>query len=201
MSRLGQAIFEQSFDFIDEVITTEVEICLKLNDNYDVSKIQLLENIESEFSQTTEHLKMPVYFSDHPDWLEIERISGLRKNDFVDKLIQNTFSIAMLGFLPGFLYLNGLPAELHIPRKGKPSKHIESNSLAIGDKYLGTYSLGSPGGWHVLGKMACSLLQIAKLPPILIKPNSTIELLAVSKKEYEKILESSLNILQYNGQS
>ena len=63
------------------------------------------------------------------------------------------YRVAMLGFLPGFAYLRGLPEELHVPRRA-PRPRVPSGSVAIAAEYSGVYPFASPGGWHLLGRAA-----------------------------------------------
>jgi KipI family sensor histidine kinase inhibitor len=61
------------------------------------------------------------------------------------------YEVAMLGFLPGFAYLRGLPAELVLPRRA-PRPRVPPGSVAIAAEYTGIYPFASPGGWHLLGR-------------------------------------------------
>ena len=63
LSKVGAAIFQQDFDFIEEVIVTEVEICLKLKRGFDNSKLVQLQSIQQ--ISTTQHTvhKLPIYFT------------------------------------------------------------------------------------------------------------------------------------------
>jgi len=61
------------------------------------------------------------------------------------------YRVAMLGFLPGFAYLRGLPRELCLPRRA-PRPRVPANSVAIAAEYGGVYPFPSPGGWHLLGR-------------------------------------------------
>lgn len=75
--------------------------------------------------------------------LSIEEVIGIHTNA--------TYRVRLLGFAPGFPYLDGLDPILHEPRKATPSPRIEAGSVAIGGHHAGVYSIASPGGWHVLG--------------------------------------------------
>lgn len=71
-----------------------------------------------------------------------------------------TYSVYMVGFLPGFPYLGSLPEELQVPRKDKPTLRVKAGSVAIAGKQTGIYSQDSPGGWHVLGKTDIKLFDV-----------------------------------------
>ena len=199
MAELGKSIFQKGFSFIDEVIVTEVEICLKLNQNFNPSQTDLLFSDKSESITTSQTFKLPIYFSDHPDWEVLEEKSGHSKNEIISKLTSTNFSIAMFGFLPGFIYFDGLESSLQIPRKSTPAKYVKANSLAIGGKYLGLYSIASPGGWYVVGYTPIPVLQIPNLPPVVLNLGDTIILQSIEKLEYERLLEENISLTQYNS--
>ena len=197
LAKIGKALFQRKFEFVDEVIVTEMEICLKLNAHFTPSKIELLNQIEQHQSTAPCTYKLPIYFDVHEDWEQVQRVTGFQKEEIISKLIALDFSIAMFGFLPGFLYLSGLNPSLHVPRKRVPSKYVSANSLAIGGRYLGLYSLDSPGGWHVIGKTPLSLLEMQELPPLALNLGDKIKLHAIDKSEYEHLLQQQLSLKAY----
>ena len=199
LAKIGKAIFHRNFEFIDEVIVTEAEICLKLNALFLASNIDLLKDIEQEHAQTNISYKLPVYFGEHEDWHQVELIAGFSKQEVISKLVSSELSIAMFGFLPGFIYISGLAPSLHIPRKTVPAKYVEANSIALGGKYLGLYSLNSPGGWHVIGKLPIPILQIPQIPPVPLNPGDKIRLEAISEQEYESLLQQNISLKEYNA--
>jgi len=73
----------------------------------------------------------------------------------VDRVIElhcaPIYTVRMMGFSPGFPYLEGLDSRLHLPRRASPRNHIEPGTVAIGGSHAGIYSVASPGGWHLLG--------------------------------------------------
>jgi KipI family sensor histidine kinase inhibitor len=68
----------------------------------------------------------------------------------------------MMGFAPGFPYLDGLNERLHLERKASPHDRIQPGSVAIGGSHAGIYSVASPGGWHLLGRTDLMLFQPEK---------------------------------------
>ncbi|MGB1121521.1 MAG: carboxyltransferase domain-containing protein, partial [Saprospiraceae bacterium] len=171
-----KAIFEQNFDFVTEVIITEKEVCVQLNDLFEVEKLDLFHNLQFTKKGTSKTYELPVYFTNHEDWKRVEAVTGFSKKAIIEKLVSTEFSIAMFGFLPGFLYLDGLDESLHVPRKAVPSKYVEANSIAIGGQYLGLYSVESPGGWNVIGKVDVSILDLSSIPPVKMNLGDKIKL-------------------------
>jgi len=199
LSLIGETILNNNFDFIDEVIATEQEICLKTNKNFIFSKLAQFNQLIFKSDHQKRTIKIPIYFKEHNDWQTIMEHTSFTKSAIITKLKSLNFSVAMFGFLPGFVYLNGLPNELHVPRKNTPAKYIKANSLAIGGPYLGIYSLPSPGGWNIIGQLACSVINIPNLPPVQINNNDELIITQISESTYHSIIDKEINLMQYNG--
>jgi inhibitor of KinA len=97
------------------------------------------------------------------------------------------YRIHFFGFLPGFMYLNGLDPQLHCPRKSVPDRKIDPGSVAIGGAQTGIYPTESPGGWHVIGKTPIPLFDQNLIPPVFAKPGEQIRFYQISKNEFNQI--------------
>ncbi len=199
LAEIGRSIFSEKLDFVDEVIVTPIEICLKLNDNFEESKIELLQKIQQKENTKSKTYQLPIYFNDHEDWEKVKSVTGFSKKEIIEKLVATKFSIAMFGFLPGFIYLEGLDPSLHVPRKTIPAKYVQAKSLALGGKYVGLYSIDSPGGWHVIGQIPISILKISQLPPLKMNVGDQIILHPIDEMEFENILKKQISLKEYNG--
>lgn len=103
------------------------------------------------------------------------------------------YTVYGIGFLPGFLYLGGLPNELEFPRKRNPRANIEKGSVAIGGNQTGIYPQNSPGGWNIIGKTPISIFDINKVNPIEIEPGDELKFYSISLKEFQEIQENFNN--------
>ena len=204
LGRLGQYIFDAHFPFIKEVISTEVEICLQLDKSFKKSDIIHLINMaqakikSNTISKSAKTYNLPICFNNDTDWRLIEEHTQLNRESYISQLLNIKFELAMYGFLPGFLYLTGLPSKLHCPRKAVPSKVVAPNSLAVGAQYLGLYSLPSPAGWNIIGSSPFSINNIPNLPPNLLRIGDKIKLISIEKEELTELYNSNQNILTYN---
>ncbi|MEZ5843105.1 MAG: 5-oxoprolinase subunit PxpB [Hyphomicrobiaceae bacterium] len=66
-----------------------------------------------------------------------------------------TYTVYMLGFLPGFAYLGGLPEGLAAPRRATPRQRVPAGSVAIGGAQTAIWPIDGPCGWHVIGSTPC----------------------------------------------
>jgi KipI family sensor histidine kinase inhibitor len=194
LGRIGRAIFLRKLEFVEEVIVTEAEVLLKLNPRFSPSQLSLLEALEIPPATDAQTFHLPVYFEVGSDWDIVLEQTGLGKAELIERLCGAQYSVAMLGFLPGFAYLDGLPAELQVPRKAVPEKHVEVGSVAIGGKYLGLYALESPGGWNVIGKTPLRILQIPHLPPVPFLPGDQFRIQPIDAAEFERLQASETTL-------
>lgn len=100
--------------------------------------------------------QVPVVY-DGPDLEAVARKVGLSVDEVITLHREPIYTVRMMGFAPGFPYLDGLDVRLQIPRKEVPVKRIEPGTVAIGGPHAGIYSVASPGGWHLLGRTPLEL--------------------------------------------
>ena len=63
-----------------------------------------------------------------------------------------TYVVFMLGFMPGFPYLGGLPERIATPRLATPRTLVPAGSVGIAGAQTGIYPTESPGGWRLIGR-------------------------------------------------
>lgn len=195
---LAHKIHESRFAFVEEVIHTETEILIKLNQFFDYSSMHQISQLRFNASARSKKHRWPVYF-EGPDWERVCASSGLEKEDYINRISGKEYQVSMRGFLPGFVYARSLDQSLRVPRKQGPSKRVAAGSLAIAEDYLGIYSMESPGGWNIIGQMPCSILNFPHLPPVFLNPGDKIELESISGNRYTELMDQKLTIAEYNG--
>ncbi len=98
-------------------------------------------------------LILPVIY-DGPDLDAVARAAQLSVADVISLHASALYTVDTLGFAPGFAYMTGLPARLHLPRRATPRTRVPAGSLAIAAGHTAVYPFDSPGGWHLLGRLA-----------------------------------------------
>lgn len=138
-------------------------------------------------SQTWE---IPVcYDSDYgPDLGSLAIAHRLTVNRLIELHSSVTYRLHFFGFLPGFPYLNGLPEQLHTPRKSVPDRMVAAGSVAIGGRQTGIYPQESPGGWHVIGRSPVVLFDLKKNPPVWASPGDLLKFVPIDSDMMEKLL-------------
>ncbi|GAA5481360.1 5-oxoprolinase subunit PxpB [Haloferula sargassicola] len=114
------------------------------------------------------------------DLEEVARRLGLGVDEVITRHSAAGFTVATVGFAPGFPYLAGLPQDLRLPRKETPLM-VEAGSVAIAAGQAGIYPIASPAGWWVLGKTAVPMFDAAAPEPGLLRPGDRVRFVAVDE--------------------
>ena len=143
-------------------------------------------------SLTSQVWEIPVcYHSDYgPELGTVAMSHRLTVNQLISLHSSVTYRLHFFGFLPGFFYLNGLPEEIHTPRKAVPERTVVAGSVAIGGSQTGIYPNESPAGWHVIGRTPIQLFDVNRTPPVWALPGDQIKFVQIDSDEMEKMLET-----------
>lgn len=116
---------------------------------------------------------------------------GMSPEAVIECHTQARYSVAMLGFAPGFPYLIGLDPRLHLPRRSDPRQSVPAGSVAIGGAQTGIYPRPLPGGWHLIGTTPLRLFDPEVSPPCLLAPAEQVRFRRISEAEFETAMASS----------
>jgi UPF0271 protein len=86
-----------------------------------------------------------------PDLAEVAAEVGMSTEEVVALHANRTYTVAVMGFMPGFAYLRGLDSRLLVARRANPRPRIAPLSVGVAGPYTGVYPFASPGGWNLLG--------------------------------------------------
>mmetsp|Transcript_28100 Transcript_28100/g.43264 ORF Transcript_28100/g.43264 Transcript_28100/m.43264 type:complete len:178 (-) Transcript_28100:498-1031(-) len=75
----------------------------------------------------------------------VAKTVGVSVEDIIEMHTSPIYTVRMMGFSPGFPYLDGLDACLHLERRASPRLRIKPGRVAIGGPHAGIYSVSSPG--------------------------------------------------------
>ncbi len=102
-------------------------------------------------------LVIPAVF-DGPDLAEVADLVGCTPEAVIEAVTAAEFTVAVVGFAPGFAYLAGLPEELaHVPRRARPRPAVAAGSVALANGFAAVYPTASPGGWQLIGRTEMAL--------------------------------------------
>jgi KipI family sensor histidine kinase inhibitor len=109
-----------------------------------------------------------------PDLPALAERAGMDVATYINSHAGVEYSVAFLGFQPGFPYLNGLPRALHAPRRASPRVRVAAGSVAIGGTYTGIYSASGPGGWQIIGHTRAVMFDPQRDAPALLMPGDRV---------------------------
>ena len=107
----------------------------------------------------------------------------------IEAHVAGLYTVAMIGFLPGFPYLEGLAPALHTPRRATPRTNVPAGSVGIGGRSTGIYPCRSPGGWQLIGRTPRALFDPTRRTPSLLAPGDQIRFVAISADELRDTTE------------
>lgn len=132
-------------------------------------------------------LRIPVCYDDEfaPDLPFVMSHAGLSREEVLRLHSAHTYTVYMVGFLPGFPYMAALPEALSVPRKATPASRVEAGSVGIAGVQTGIYPLPSPGGWQVIGRTPQVMFDASRTPPVALKPGDQVCFFPISRREFD----------------
>jgi KipI family sensor histidine kinase inhibitor len=116
---------------------------------------------------------------DGPDLRDVARILDCSMADVVSAHTTQVWSVAMMGFAPGFGYL--VPADdpqldwSRLHRRDRPRERVPAGSVAVAAGMSAVYPSGMPGGWHLIGRTGLRVFDAAdERDPSLLKPGDLV---------------------------
>jgi KipI family sensor histidine kinase inhibitor len=113
--------------------------------------------------------------------------AGLSRDDAIARHAASEYSVAMLGFAPGFPYLLGLDPALHVPRRANPRTRVPPGSVAIGGVQTGIYPRELPGGWNLIGRTPLALFDPGRERACLLAPGDRVRFHPIGAAEFARL--------------
>lgn len=122
-----------------------------------------------------------------PDLEAAAQALGITADALAARHAAGDYTVAMIGFAPGFPYLAGLDPALALPRLATPRTRVPAGSVAIGGAQTGIYPRESPGGWRLLGRTPLRLFDPQRTPPALLAPGDRVRFRAIGADEFARL--------------
>ncbi len=120
-----------------------------------------------------------------PDITELAETKKLPVVEIITLHSEATYTVFMIGFVPGFAYLGGLNPLLESPRKATPRAIVPAGSVGIAGAQTGIYPLITPGGWQLIGRTPVKLFDANRSQPSLLKAGDTVKFEPISAEEFK----------------
>lgn len=112
-----------------------------------------------------------------PDLAEVCRLAGVDPDGLAELLTATALQVAMVGFSPGFAYLEGLPDRLRrVPRRASPRPAVPAGAVAVAGGFAAVYPQATPGGWQLVGSTGARLFDPVTPPHALLRPGDEVVL-------------------------
>jgi KipI family sensor histidine kinase inhibitor len=177
---MAKCIAARDIPGVTDVVASYDSVAVHCDDPLVAAEVRgVLETIGCDFETagfaTGEALQVPVaYGGEHgPDLEHVAAALSLPPEEIVRLHSGALYTVAAVGFSPGFPYLTGLPERLHLPRRATP-RRVLAGSVAIAGSQGGVYPNNSQGGWHVIGRTALDLFDPWRDEPALLKPGDRL---------------------------
>lgn len=159
--------------------------------DFDEIKKTVLECHQRPKGGTTKRLRhlwtLPVCY-DAEFGIDLEEVCntlGLSKDELIHQHTSQDYLVYGIGFLPGFMYLGGLPQSLEIPRRAEPRLQVAKGSVGLAAKQTGIYPQDSPGGWNIIGNCPVPLFSPLAKEACFVKVGDKIRFQSIERAEYE----------------
>ncbi len=135
----------------------------------------------------TKVVEIPVCYDEPYAWdlAVVAQQSGMTRQEVIEMHCSVTYRVRMIGFSPGFPYLEGLPDVLHTPRLATPRQSVPTGSVAIGGAQTGIYTLATPGGWNIIGRTPLMLFRPHERNPCLLQAGDEVRFVPISGVGFE----------------
>ena len=131
-------------------------------------------------------LRIPTWY-DGADLADVAAAIGATPAEVVALHAGRDYRVFAVGFLPGFPYAGYLSGPLAgLPRKPSPRPRVPAGSVAIAGRQTGIYPGESPGGWHLLGRTPCRVVDLAAgIFPI--EPGDHLRFEPIDRAEFDRL--------------
>jgi inhibitor of KinA len=141
--------------------------------------------------QVAEPVVIPVCYGGEfgPDLDDVATLHATTGDALIAAHSAGLYTVAMIGFLPGFPYLEGLAPGLHTPRRATPRTAVPAGSVGIGGSSTGIYPCTSPGGWQIIGRTPRTLFSPQRQRPALLQAGDRVRFAAISETAFRAMVE------------
>lgn len=135
--------------------------------------------VEESDSRKPRQVEVPVRYGGEfgPDLDFVASHCNLQIDDVIHIHSEQTYTIFMMGFTPGFPYMGKLDDSIITPRLQTPRTRVPAGTVAIAGSQTGIYSIDSPGGWQLIGWTPLKLFAPESDSPFLFSPGDKVKFL------------------------
>ncbi|MFN4025417.1 MAG: 5-oxoprolinase subunit B family protein [Hyphomonas sp.] len=111
-----------------------------------------------------------------PDLAAVADANRLTQDALLARIAASPLIVDMMGFTPGFAYVEGVDPALQAERLAAPRQKVPAGSVGILTGQLGFYALSGPAGWPVIGRILEPLFDPAAATPFRLEAGMHIQI-------------------------
>lgn len=119
-----------------------------------------------------------------PDLTAVAQHNDIEEKAVVSLHTKQEYRVRMIGFAPGFAYLDGMSERLATPRLEQPRRSVPAGSVGIAGGQTGVYPLDTPGGWRLIGRTPLRLFDPALEEPSLLRTGDVVRFVAIDQATF-----------------
>ena len=134
-----------------------------------------------------EIVDVPVCYGDDlgPDLDDVARFARSSAADVVARHSAITYTVYLVGFVPGFAYMAEVDPRIAAPRRASPRTEVPAGSVAIAGGQTGIYPSVTPGGWNIIGRTPLKPYDPARDDPFLFQPGHRVRFHQILRAEFD----------------
>ncbi len=119
-----------------------------------------------------------------PDLAFISDKLGLSPHAVIEKHIATSYQVDLIGFTPGFAYLEGAGWASDVPRLTRPRQSVPAGSVGLAAGQCGLYALEGPGGWPLIGRTPRRLFNPQDQNPFQLHLGQSVRFRLITRDDY-----------------
>lgn len=143
-------------------------------------------DISNDVKRHSRTVAIPVIY-DGEDLTDIARLLGISVSQVVARHCASAWSVAFVGFAPGFAYLTGGDEIFDVPRRKVPRLSVPAGAVGLAGTFSGIYPRASSGGWQLLGHTETTMWNEHAEPPALLRPGDTVRFTPMRERTVIKV--------------
>jgi inhibitor of KinA len=139
-------------------------------------------------AKRTRHEVLACYDHDFaPDLATMAEKTKLSPDAIIAAHLAGTYVVGMMGFAPGYAYLDGLIETIRLPRKTSPVRGVPKGSIMLAGSQCIVSTVTMPSGWWVIGRSPTRILRPENHPPVLFDMGDEIVFKRIDRKTFDAL--------------
>lgn len=134
-------------------------------------------------------IDVPVLYGSEfgPDLNDVAAFGACSAEEVIALHAAATYTVYVVGFVPGFAYMAEVNARIAAPRRSSPRTAVPAGSVAIAGGQTGIYPSVTPGGWNIIGRTPVKPYDPARAVPFLFQPGDRVRFRAIDRAEFDRL--------------